>query len=85
MLLKNAILINISRGSVIHEKELINALKKKKLYGAGIDVFEKEPVDSKNKLLKFENCILTSHNAFNTAEALKQVNKNTVENLIKEF
>ncbi len=82
---KNAILINISRGSVIHEKALIDALKKKKLYGAGIDVFEKEPVDSKNKLLKFENCILTSHNAFNTIEALKQVNKNTVENLIKEF
>ena len=55
------------------------------MFGAGIDVFEKEPVKLKNKLLKLKNCILTSHNAFNTIEAVKQTNKNTIENLLKEF
>ena len=80
---KNAILINVCRGPVIYEKALVDALKKRKLFGAGIDVFEKEPVKLKNKLLKLKNCIFTSHNAFNTIEAVKQTNKNTIENLLK--
>ena len=79
---KNSIIINVSRGSVINEMALIKALKNKKILGAGIDVFENEPLKSKNKLLKFKNCILSSHNAFNTIDEVKKVNNNSVKNLI---
>ena len=51
---KNAIIVNISRGGVINEKDLNEALNKKIIYGAGLDVFEKEPPDNKNPLLKIK-------------------------------
>lgn len=56
-------IINTSRGSVINENDLIEALEKNSIAGAGIDVFEKEPPLSANPLLKFENVILTPHTA----------------------
>ena len=80
---KTAILINVSRGSVVSEKALINALKSKKIKGAGIDVFENEPPKRKNPLFKQKNCIFSSHNAFNTHEEVSNVHKNTIFNLIK--
>ena len=42
---KSAVIINISRGSVVNEKDLNEALNKGIIYGAGLDVFEKEPPD----------------------------------------
>jgi len=48
----DAILINTSRGSVVDEAALIRAIKEKKIAGAGLDVFEKEPVENDNPLLK---------------------------------
>jgi glyoxylate reductase len=56
-----AILINTSRGSVIDEAALIRALEEKRIAGAGLDVFEKEPVDADNPLLKMGNVILLPH------------------------
>jgi len=57
----DAILINTSRGSVVDEAALIKALMEKRIAGAGIDVFEKEPVDADNPLLKMDNVILLPH------------------------
>lgn len=83
-LLKNQqILINISRGPVIDEKSLINLLKKKKEILVGLDVFNEEPLKKKNFLKKCRNVILTSHNAFNTKDAVDYVHQNTILNLIK--
>ena len=79
---KNAIIINVSRGPVINEKALIRALTRKQIYGAGLDVFENEPIKLQNKLMKLDNCILSSHNAFNTNEEVEKVHNNTVQNLI---
>ena len=79
---KNAIIINVSRGPVINEKALIRALTRKQIYGAGLDVFENEPIKLQNKLMKLGNCILSSHNAFNTNEEVEKVHNNTVQNLI---
>ena len=64
-----AYLINCSRGGIVEEDALYDALNNKKIAGASIDVFEKEPVDPDNKLLKFENVVLTPHLGANTKEA----------------
>ncbi|MBS7644010.1 2-hydroxyacid dehydrogenase [Candidatus Bathyarchaeota archaeon] len=58
---KTAYLINTSRGAAIDEKALYNALKKKQIAGAALDVYEKEPISSNNPLLKLDNIILTPH------------------------
>ena len=56
-----AILINASRGSVIDESALIRALKEKWIRGAGLDVYDQEPTNPDNPLLKLENVVLTPH------------------------
>lgn len=80
---KNKILINVSRGPVVDNKELIKCINKKK-FQVGFDVFEEEPI-KKNYLncLKNKNSILSSHNAFNTKEEVDFVNYNTMQNLLK--
>jgi D-3-phosphoglycerate dehydrogenase / 2-oxoglutarate reductase len=79
---KNTILINVARGPVINEPKLIKALKNHRIKGAGLDVFRNEPITKKNPLFRLKNCILSSHNAFNTREEVDKVHKNTVINLI---
>lgn len=61
-----AILINTSRGPVVHEAALIDALQHKKIAGAGLDVFEKEPVEPDNPLLTMDNVVVTPHSAGTT-------------------
>ena len=58
-----AFFINTSRGLVVDEKALIKALQEKWIAGAGLDVFEKEPIESGNPLLKMDNVILFPHTA----------------------
>ncbi len=58
-----AYFINTSRGPVVDEPALIEALQKKRIAGAGIDVFEQEPVNPDNPLLKMDNVVVTPHNA----------------------
>ncbi len=65
-----AFLINTSRGGVIDEPAMIEALKEKKIAGAGLDVFSNEPIPMDNPLLKLENVILTPHAAALTRECV---------------
>jgi D-3-phosphoglycerate dehydrogenase len=65
-----AILINTSRGAVVDESALIKALRAKKITGAGLDVFETEPVSKDNPLLILDNVILTPHTAALTRECV---------------
>ena len=62
----SAVIINTSRGPVVDEAALIEALQQKRIAGAGLDVFEKEPVDPANPLLKLENVVLSPHSAGTT-------------------
>lgn len=61
-----ALLINTSRGPVVDEAALIEALQQKRIAGAGLDVFEQEPVDPGNPLLKMENVVVSPHSAGTT-------------------
>lgn len=58
---KNAYLINISRGKIIKELDLIRSLKEGLIAGAGLDVFEDEPIHSDNPLIKMQNVVLLPH------------------------
>ena len=68
-----AILINASRGGVVNETALVNALQNNQIAGAGLDVFSKEPVSVDNPLLKLENVILTPHSAALTSECVTRM------------
>lgn len=64
-LMKNsAIFVNIARGPLVVEKDLVKALEDKKISGAVLDVFDKEPLDANSPLWKMDNVILTPHNSF---------------------
>jgi phosphoglycerate dehydrogenase-like enzyme len=63
-----AVLINTSRGEVIDEGALATALQQRRIAGAGLDVFEREPVDPANPLLKLDNVVVTPHSAGTTID-----------------
>ncbi len=68
-----AYFINTSRGPVVDEPALIKALQEKGIAGAGLDVFEKEPIDSDNPLLKMDNVVVMPHSASYSDAAFKLV------------
>ena len=82
---KSAVIINISRGGVVNERDLNEALNKKIIYGAGLDVFEKEPPTNANPLLTNENVLLSPHAATFTEECLSKMSIETVQNIINFF
>jgi D-3-phosphoglycerate dehydrogenase len=67
-----AYLINTSRGPIVDEKALIAALRKKKIAGAGIDVFDVEPIPADHPLRKMENAVITPHLGYVTEEGYRR-------------
>jgi len=78
---KKPLLINTSRGPIIDEKALIQALKEGHISGAGLDVLEEEPPDSQNPLLKMENVILSPHIGFYSEESISELKRRTAKNV----
>lgn len=76
-----AFLINTSRGSVVDEEALITALSEQIMAGAGLDVFEDEPLPSNSSLYRMDNVLLAPHNASSSPEAWERVHQNTIRNL----
>ncbi len=66
---RSGILVNTCRGPVVNETELIEALRDGQIWGAGLDVFEQEPVDPANPLLKMENVVVGPHIAGKSQES----------------
>jgi len=79
---KNAIIINTSRGPVVDEKALVNALKTKKIYGAGLDVYEKEPC-FEPELKDMDNVILLPHIGSATFQTRRKMAMLAVENIFE--
>jgi glycerate dehydrogenase len=79
-----AFLINTSRGPLIHEQNLSDALRNGVLGGAALDVLSLEPPKENNPLLSAPNCIITPHNAWVSVEARGRILQTTVEN-VKAF
>ncbi len=82
---KNCILINAARGGIINEEDLNKALNENLIFGAGLDVFEKEPPSLDNPLLKNEKAFLSPHSAVFTEECLSRMGIETVQNIIDFF
>ena len=79
---KTSFLINTSRGKIVNEKQLITALKTKQIQGAGMDVYEFEPIKKNNPLLKLENVVLAPHVGSSTKETRQKMSDITAKNLI---
>jgi phosphoglycerate dehydrogenase-like enzyme len=79
---KGAILLNGARGAIIDTAALVDALNAGHLTGAGIDVFDEEPVPADYPLLSCEQVILTPHCADMTPEGVDLLNSGAVENII---
>jgi glyoxylate reductase len=82
---KTAYLINNSRGPVVDEKALYEALKKGQIAGAGLDVFEQEPTPVDNPLLKLDNVVVAPHISSASLETRSKMSEMVADNLVSFF
>lgn len=75
-----AVLVNTSRGAVVDEEALVDALRGGRLAAAGLDVFEAEPVAADNRLLELDNVVLTPHVTWYTADTMRRYLTEAVAN-----
>lgn len=80
---KGAYVINTARGPIIKEKDLIEALKSGQIAGAGLDVFEDEPLPSGSYLREHERVFIAPHNSNSSPFAYERIHRNTLNNLYK--
>jgi len=72
---RDAVLINTARGPIVDENAMIEALQEGRIAGAGLDVFEKEPLSADSPLTKMDNVILTSHSIAWTEELFRDMGR----------
>jgi phosphoglycerate dehydrogenase-like enzyme len=81
MMKKTSFLINTSRGAIVNESDLVDALKDEKIAGAGLDVYEKEPLAQDHKLRFLPNTLVLPHIGYVTAENYSKFYLQMMENL----
>lgn len=84
MMKPSAIIINTARGTVINEPELIEALKNKEIFGAGLDSFAVEPLPLDSPLLSLDNVVLTPHIGGNTRDLNDEMVRCVIGNIVKK-
>jgi D-3-phosphoglycerate dehydrogenase len=77
----SAFLVNTARGPIVNEDALVEALTRKRIAGAALDVYDHEPLPADHRLRRLENCLLTPHSGYNAAEVLTAFYTQTVENV----
>ena len=82
---RDSFLINVARGSVISESDLIDVLRSNRIAGAALDVFEIEPLPLDSELRKFSNVILGAHNGSNTRDGVARASRAAFEFLVEEL
>ena len=82
---KGAYIINTARGKIINESDLVDALESGYLAGAGLDVFEYQPLDEESKLTKMDNVVLSPHVASFCHQAFTNMMMMSVENILDYF
>jgi glyoxylate reductase len=82
---KTAYLINNSRGPVVDEEALYEALKNSQIAGAGLDVFEQEPIPLDSPLLKLDNVVVAPHISSASLETRSRMSEMVAENLVSFF
>lgn len=78
-----AIIINTSRGGIVNEADLFDALQHDRLLGAGLDVFEQEPLQADSPLRSLRNIVMTPHVGANTVDINLSMAKRAMENIVK--
>lgn len=81
----NAVLINSARGPIVDEKALIRALSERRIRGAGLDVFEEEPLPLNSLLMTMTNVLLAPHNTNSSRYAWENVHRSTINNLMESL
>ncbi|MDB5037076.1 MAG: Phosphoglycerate dehydrogenase [Bacteriovoracaceae bacterium] len=76
-------IVNVARGGLINEADLIKALESGRVSAAALDVFENEPLPMSSPLRKFPKCIFGTHNASNTIEAVERTSHHAMELTLK--
>ena len=79
---KTSFLINTSRGKVVNQKDLVKVLQLKKIQGAALDVFEDEPINESNDLVKLKNVVLVPHIGSSTSQTRRTMAEIAVNNLL---
>jgi D-3-phosphoglycerate dehydrogenase / 2-oxoglutarate reductase len=80
---RTAILVNTSRGALIDEAALTRALSENRIFGAGLDVFETEPPDHTNLLLKLPNTVLSDHAGWYSEESVTDLQRKAAEEIVR--
>lgn len=80
-----AFLINTSRGPIVAEEDLIDALKRGIIAGAGLDVYSTDPIGKDNPLLLLDNVILSPHSASHTEESIQNTGRMAIDNIVEFF
>lgn len=78
-----AIVVNTSRGPLIEEEALTDALAARRIFGAGLDVFEEEPVKRDNRLLHLDNVVLSDHTGWYSEESVQDLQRKAAEEVAR--
>lgn len=80
---KNAVLVNVARGPVVDEAAITEALQQRRIRGAALDVFDRQPLAADHPLMTLDNVVLTPHQAGLTVEAVERMSEHAAHDVVR--